>query len=130
MRSMIRAIVLTSAALCTTAAFAADKAVVNIPFNFESHGVAFPAGRYSASLGMNRNTITLSNIAAPKESMIWVVSPADEAAISSPGLLEFDESGSTYELRTIQLGSRITPRLDAPARRHDAGSLVAAVSGQ
>ena len=130
MRSMLRTIVLTSAALCATAAFAADKAVVNVPFNFETHGIAFPAGKYSATLDINKNVMTLRNIAEPSESIVWLVSPADETAIKSTLLMKFNDLGSTHELRTIQLGSRITPRLDAPARRHDAGSLVAAVSGQ
>ena len=130
MRSMLRSIIFTSAALCATAAFAADKAVVNIPFNFETHGVSYPAGHYSAALDLNKNFMTLRNIAEPKESFTWLVSPADATAISSPLLIKFDDYGSTHELRTVQLGSRITPRLDAPARRHDAGSLVAAVSGQ
>jgi hypothetical protein len=127
---MLRSIVLTSAALCATAAFAADKAVVNVPFNFETHGIAFPAGQYSAELSMGKNVLTLTNIADPKESILWVVSPADATGLAKPLLMKFDASGNSHELRTIQLGSRITPRLDVPATRHDAGSLVAAVSGQ
>ncbi|MBB6146173.1 hypothetical protein HNQ77_004145 [Silvibacterium bohemicum] len=130
MRSMLRSIALTSAALCATAAFAADRAVVNVPFNFETHGISFPAGKYDASLSMNKNILTLRNIADPKEAIVWAVSPADETAIQKPLLMKFDDQGSTRELRTVQLGSRITSRLDAPARRHDAGSLVAQVSGQ
>jgi hypothetical protein len=130
MRSMLRTIVLTSAALCTTAAFAADKAVVNVPFNFETHGIAFAAGQYTASLSMNRNVLTLTNVNDPKETILWTVSPADESELVKPLLMKFDAFGSNHELRTIQLGTRITPRLDAPASRHDAGSLVAAVSGQ
>jgi hypothetical protein len=130
MRSVLRTIVFTSAALCATAAFAADKAVVNVPFNFETHGMAFSAGEYTAALSMEKNVLTLTNVANPKESVLWTVSPADETAIHAPLLLKFNDSGAKHELRSIQFGSRITPRLDAPAKRHDAGSLVAAVSGQ
>lgn len=130
MRSILRAVVLTSAALCATAALAADTAVVNVPFNFETHGIAFPAGQYSATLSMNSNVLTLRNIADPKESILWTVSPADASELTKPLLMKFNESGSMYELRSVQLGSRTTPRLDAPATRHDAGSFVAAVSGQ
>jgi hypothetical protein len=61
---------------------------------------------------------------------MWVVSPADETAISARIVLNFDGLGNTYKLRTVQLGSRITPRLDAPSKHHDAGSFVASVSGQ
>ena len=130
MRSMLRAIVLTSAALCATAAFAANKAVVSVPFNFESHGVAFPAGKYSASLDLNKNILTFRNIGEPSQSITWIVTPADATDIPAPLLVKFDDFGTAHELRTVQLGSRITPRLDAPAKHHDAGSLVAAVSGQ
>ncbi len=129
MRSMLRAIVLTSAALCATAAFAADSAVVNIPFNFETHGMAFSAGKYSATLDTFKNVLTLRNVENAKESIVWLVSPAD-ANNEKVLRVKFDDLGSTHELRTVQLGSRITPRLDAPTRRHDAGSLVAVVSGQ
>ncbi len=130
MRSMLRSIALMSAALCATAALAADRAVVNVPFNFETHGIWFPAGKYDASLDTDKSVLTLRNIADPKEAIVWVVSPADETAIQKPLQMKFDDLGGTYELRTIQLGSRITSRLDAAARRHDAGSLVALVSGQ
>ncbi|MBB6143523.1 hypothetical protein HNQ77_001472 [Silvibacterium bohemicum] len=130
MRSMLRSIAFMSVALCATAAFAADRAVVNVPFNFETHGIWFPAGEYDASLDMDKSVLTLRNIADPKEAIVWVVSPADEMAIEKPLQMKFDDLGGTHELRTVQLGSRITSRLDAPARRHDAGSLVALVSGQ
>jgi hypothetical protein len=79
---------------------------------------------------MNKSVLTLRNLAEPRESFTCLVSPADPSDISSPVLVKFDDHAGTFELRTIQFGSRITPRLDAPARRHDAGSLVAAVSGQ
>jgi hypothetical protein len=42
----------------------------------------------------------------------------------------FDDAGSTHELHTVQLGTRITSVLDAPAQHHGAGSSVAAGSGQ
>jgi hypothetical protein len=130
MRPTFRALILTTAALCASAAFAADQAKVNIPFNFETHGVAFPAGSYVATLDLNKNVLRLQNVQEPQDSLMWVVSPADAMAISSPMVLNFDGLGNTYKLRTVQLGSRITPRLDAPAKHHDAGSFVAAVSGQ
>jgi hypothetical protein len=130
MKSMLRALVLTSAAFCATAAFAADKAVVNVPFNFETQGIAFPAGQYSAELIMGKNVLTLRNVQNPGESILWTVSPADAGDISKALLMEFNDLGATHQLRSIQLGSRITTRLDAPAKRHDAGSVMTAVSGQ
>ncbi|GGH05271.1 hypothetical protein [Silvibacterium dinghuense] len=130
MRLSIRTLVLTSAVLSATAAFAADRAVVNVPFNFESHGIAYSAGRYEATTGLNKGIITLRNTQDPRQSFTWVTSPADATAISAPMRISFDELGSTHELRTIQLGSRITPRLDVHSRHHDAGSFVVAMNGQ
>jgi hypothetical protein len=129
MRFMLRSLVLTSAAFCATAAFAASKVVVTVPFNFETHGQAFPAGQYAVSLDRNANVLTLSNMTNTSQSINWVVSPADNA--STPTLqMKFDDAGYTRELHSIQLGTRITPVLDAPAKHHDAGSSVVAAGGQ
>ena len=129
MRFMLRSLVLTSAAFCATAAFAASKAVVTVPFNFETHGQAFPAGQYAVSLDSNSNVLTLSNVANTSQSVNWVVSPADRIQ-NTAVQMKFDDAGYTRELRSIQLGSRITPVLDAPAKDHDAGSSVVAAGGQ
>ena len=129
MRFMLRSLVLTSAALCATAAFAASKVVVNVPFNFETHGQAFPAGQYEVSLDMNASTLKLSNAANTGQSVNWIVSPADRIA-NTAVQMKFDDAGYTHQLRSIQLGSRITPILDAPAKSHDAGSSVVAAGGQ
>ena len=130
MRFMLRTLVLTYAALCATAAFAAEKAVVNVPFNFESHGQAFPAGRYDITLDMNANVLTLRNATNTAQSISWIASPADCDQASPVLHMIFDDAGSTRELHSVQLGTRITPVLDAPARNHGAGSSVAAGSGQ
>jgi hypothetical protein len=129
MRFMLRYLVLTSAALLATSAFAADIAAVNVPFNFESHGQAFPAGRYTITLDLNENAVTLRSASNTRQSITWVTSPADRDS-AAPARLTFDDAGSTHELRTIQFGTRITSILDAPAKHHGAGSSVAAVSGQ
>ncbi|HTD56370.1 MAG TPA: hypothetical protein VK670_13360 [Silvibacterium sp.] len=130
MRFPIRSLVLTSAALFATAAFAADKAVVNVPFNFESHGQAFPAGEYQVSLDKNANVITMSNMTNTAQTVMWTASPADYTAGSPILRLKFDGTGYTHELHSVQIASRTTSVLDAPAKHHDAGSSVAAVSGQ
>jgi hypothetical protein len=130
MRFMIRSLVLTSAALFATAAFAADKAVVNVPFNFESHGQAFPAGEYEVSLDSHENVIKLSNMTNTAQSVMWTASPAYNSPGSPILHVKFDDAGYTHELHSVQLGTRITSVLDAPAKHHDAGSSVAAVSGQ
>jgi hypothetical protein len=130
MRFMLRTLVLTSAALCATAAFAADRAVINVPFNFETHGQAFPAGRYAVSLDSNANVLTLRSNSNTRQSISWAVSPADCDPTSPVLHMTFDDAGYTHELHSIQLGTRITSVLDAPAKHHGAGSSVAAVSGQ
>lgn len=130
MRFPIRSLVLTSAALVATAAFAADRAVVNVPFNFESHGHAFPAGQYQISLDSHENVITMSNMTNTAQTVMWNASPADYAAGAPICRVKFDDAGYTHELHSVQLSTRITSVLDAPAKHHDAGSSVAAVSGQ
>jgi hypothetical protein len=130
MRSMLRALVLTTAAICASAAFAADRMVVNIPFNFENHGKVYPAGQYMASLDMNMSLLTLRNTTDARMNLSWVTSPADYNPSAKVLRLQFNDQEGTKQLHTIQLGSRITSVLDAPAKRHDAGSLVAVVSGQ
>jgi hypothetical protein len=130
MRFMLRSLVLTSAALCATAAFAANKAQVNVPFNFESHGQAFPAGKYEVSLDPRANVLTLSNTSDTRQSVMWIASPADSNLTSPMLSLKFDDAGNVHELHTVQLGSRITSVLDAPAKRHYAGSSVVAAGGQ
>ena len=131
MRNMLRSLVFVSAALCASAAFAADKAVVNIPFSFETHGKVLPAGRYAATIDARHNLLTLSNTENVKQrSLAWIVLPAESNPEKPMLCLTFDNAGYTHRLHTIQLGPHITSVLDAPAKRHDAGSLVAVVSGQ
>jgi hypothetical protein len=130
MRVMSRSVILATASLCATAAFAADKAVVNVPFNFESKGESFPAGRYLATLDRDHNVLALSSTTNPGLSAHWIAGPADCNPNDEKLILKFDDLGNAHTLRTVQLGPRITSRLDAPARHHDAGSIVAEVSGQ
>lgn len=129
MRIILRSVLLATVSLCATAAFAASRAVVDIPFNFVSQGHAFPAGHYVATLDGNESVLALNSMTDAKISAHWVASPADWNPADQKLILNFDGPGDSHTLRTVQLGSRITPRLDAP-RRHDAGSITAEVSGQ
>jgi hypothetical protein len=130
MRTIIRTVVLATASLCATAAFAADQAVVNIPFNFQSQGHAFPAGNYVATLDTNHNVLALRNASDTSVAAYWAAGPAEYNPTDEKLTLKFDDLGNSHTLRTLQLGPRITSRLDAPARHHDAGSIAATVSGQ
>jgi hypothetical protein len=128
MRFMLRTFALSSVAFCATAALAASN-TVNIPFNFESHGRAFPAGRYEVSLDSHANVLTLSNAETGRSAM-WIAGPAENNPASPKLRLKFDDAGYVHELHSIQLGSRITPVLDAPAKDHSAGSSVVTAGGQ
>lgn len=129
MRHPIHSAILTGMVLVATSAFAASKANVNIPFAFSSHGQSFPAGQYTATLDMNQNVLTLSSKDKPSLSAHWAVGPAESNPNDEKLTLKFDDLGNNHSLRTVQLGPRITSRLDAPARHHDAGA-TATVSGQ
>lgn len=130
MRIILRSAVLATATLCATAAFAAEKTVVDIPFNFVSQGQTFPAGQYAATLDQNRNLITLSSTSNTKISATWSAGPADYKVGDEKLTLKFDDSGNSHSLRTVQLGPRVTSRLDVPSRHHDAGSIAATAVGQ
>lgn len=129
MRHPIHSAILTGMVLVATSAFAASKANVNIPFGFSSHGQSFPAGQYTATLDMNHNVLALRNAANPSLYAHWIVGPAESDPNKEMLTLKFDDLGNSHTLRTVQLGPRITSRLDAPARHHDAGA-TATVSGQ
>jgi hypothetical protein len=130
MNNIIRSAIFATAAICATAAFAADRTVVDIPFNFVSQGMSFPAGRYAATMDSNQNVLELSNLYHPKVSAHWTARPAEFIPGAEKLTLKFDDLGQRHTLRTMQLGPRITSRLDAPGRRHNAGSIAATDSGQ
>lgn len=130
MRIISRSVIFAAAALFATSAFAANKAVVNIPFNFESKGESFPAGQYVATLESNDSVLGLTSVTDPRLSAHWTTGPADYNPSNEKLTIKFDDQGTSHTLRSVQLGPRITSRLDAPARHHDAGSIVATASGQ
>ena len=129
MRNMIHTAVLATAFLCATAAFAANRAEVTIPFNFVVQGHSYPAGAYVATVDSFHNVLTLSSATNTKISVRWVTGPAD----SNPGdeklILNFDNQGSRHNLRARQLGAQITTKLETRSR-NDAANVAGAVSGQ
>ncbi len=78
--------------------------MVNIPFNFVSHGQAFPAGQYAATLDPYHNVLALSSTTNPRVSARWIAGPADDNPNNSKLILKFDDLGNTHTLRTVQLG--------------------------
>lgn len=131
MKNIFQSAVIASAMLFTTAAFAANRAVVNIPFNFQTHGKTFPAGRYIATVDLQHNLVTLASATDTKISARWTTGPADSNPNDEKLTITFDDHGSRHDLRTVQLGPRITSRLDAPARDESSTTLSSAgVGGQ
>ncbi len=110
MRLTIKALVLTSAAVCATAAFAANQARVDVPFSFTAKGHTYPAGAYNVTLDSNGQTVTLQSRADSTRQIGWIVGPAEAA--SYPAVVKFDQIGTDYTLKTIQLSNHITPNLD------------------
>jgi hypothetical protein len=130
MRTIARSVILATVSLCAAAAFAASRAVVNIPFDFTSQGKAFPAGQYVATLDVTHNILALNSATNTRLSAHWAAGPAESDPKDEQLILKFDDLGNGQTLRTIQLGSRITSKLNAPRHHHDAGSIVVASSGQ
>jgi hypothetical protein len=113
MRSILRGLVLSSAALCATAAFANDQARLDVPFNFVVKGHAYQAGSYKVGIDSGRSLVTLRNVKAPTQSLMWIVTPGDAVRNYSKVSMTFDVVGPDHVLRTIQYGAFVTPNLDA-----------------
>ena len=100
-----------------TAAFAFDRVTVNIPFDFETHGKTFPAGTYKVESAANHDALTLSSKTDTKMSFTWVASPAEFGPNMSTLSLTFDiGADGTHALRSIRLGTLITPVVDVGER--------------
>ena len=117
MRPIIRMFVLAAVSASATAAFAFDRVTVNVPFNFETHGKTLQAGTYRVESASNHCALTLSSNADTKVSFTWIASPA-EFSHNMPTLsLRFDiGADGAHALRSIRLGTLITPVLDVPER--------------
>jgi hypothetical protein len=109
MRLTLKTLVLSSAALCATAAFAANQARVDVPFSFTAKGQSFPAGPYSVILDSNDQSVTFLSRVDSKQ-ITWVVGPTEPA--NYPAVVKFDRTGSDYTLKSIQMNDRVTPILD------------------
>jgi len=117
MRRMIRMFVLAAVSASATAAFAFDRVTVNVPFNFEARGKTFPAGTYKVESAGNQCTLMLSSKTDTKVSFTWIASPAEFRSDMSTLSLKFDIGvDGAHALRSIRLGTLITPVLDAPER--------------
>jgi hypothetical protein len=106
-----RNLVLLSAALCTTAAFAAEQKTVNVPFGFVAKNHAYAAGSYTVSVDWTKSVVTLSKIGKPGQPLMWIMVPAANGGDPKVSLT-FDVAGPEYVLRTIRYEKFATPNLD------------------
>ena len=107
-----RNLVLLSAALCTTAAFAAEQKTVDVPYSFVAKNHAYEAGSYTVAVDWTRSVVTLSKIGKPGQPLMWIMVPAANG--SHPKVsLTFDVAGPDHVLRTIRYETFATPNLDS-----------------
>jgi hypothetical protein len=104
-----RNLVLLSAALCTTAAFAAEQRTVNVPFSFVAKNHAYAAGSYTVAVDWTKSVVTLSKIGS--QPLMWIMVPAANGGDPKVSLT-FDVAGSDHVLRTIRYEKFATPNLD------------------
>ena len=112
MRFMMWTLVLAPA-LCTTAAFANDRASVDIPFSFESHGKVFPASQYNVEVNENTNMLVMVSKRYPSIRLSWQVIPVDKGPNDTALSIQFDKVGDMNELHVVRLGTHATTVLDA-----------------
>ena len=112
-KSILGAIVLTTAALSTHIAKA--EATLNVPFSFTVSGQSMPAGVYTVQQNLFHNTVTLRSKNASK-SFAYSLGPGEAVGNEDRVTLKFSSSGATHTLRSIQFGSKMTPRLDERPR--------------
>jgi hypothetical protein len=113
MLSSFRNLVLISAALSTTAAFAAEQKRVDVPFSFVAKNHVYQAGSYTVAVDWSRSMVTLSQIGKPSQPLVWIVVPGPNGPDPSKVSLTFDVAGPDHVLRTIRYDKYITPNLDA-----------------
>jgi hypothetical protein len=106
-----RNLVLLSAALCTTAAFAAEQKRVDVPFSFVAKNHAYAAGSYTVAVDWATSMVTLSKIGKPSQPLMWIMVPAANGGDPKVSLI-FDVAGPDHVLRTIRYEKFATPNLD------------------
>jgi hypothetical protein len=130
MKHAIRMFVLAAIGASATVAFASETMAVNVPFNFEDHGKAFPAGRYQVDYDSTMNSLTLLSKTDTKKSLMWIVGPAEYGPDMARLTLRFDsEADGTHRLRSIRLATWETPVLDK-TERHAAQREVSITGGR
>jgi hypothetical protein len=117
-----RNLVLSSAALCATAAFAAEQKRVEVPFAFVAKNHTYQAGSYGISVDSTNSFVTLSAIGRTSRPLTWILVPGDGNLNHSNASLTFDVTRSGNVLRTIQYQSLSTPNLNKMPKQTVEGS--------
>jgi hypothetical protein len=107
-----RNLVLSSAALCATAAFAAEQRRVEVPFDFVVKDHAYHAGAYAISIDDTRSFVTLSEIGKTNRSLTWIMRPGDGGLSHPTASMTFDVTSSGKVLKTIQYQTLSTANLN------------------
>jgi hypothetical protein len=126
MKLTLKSLLFSSAALCATAAFAANQARVDVPFGFSAKGQWYPAGVYALSSEGNSSFVTMASKVDLTKQLTWTVGPSEPA--KSAAVVKFDVVGDSHLLKSIQLGDKITPNLDKGVKR--GVSATVSVGGQ
>ena len=112
-----RNLVLSSAALCATAAFAAEQSKVEVPFSFVAKNHTYQAGSYTIAADWVRSSVTLRQIRNPSQALIWIIGPGAGDSNHPRVSLIFDVTGPDHVLRSIRYGAFTTPNLDAKPKQ-------------
>jgi hypothetical protein len=108
-RSILSSAVIALAALATSSAKA--ETTLNVPFSFTFAGKTCPAGHYSVRHDSTGNFVILRN-EDMSQTYLWILASGAPEPNKDKIAMRFDSFGETHALRSIQLGSMITPRLD------------------
>lgn len=112
-RSILSSAVIALAALATTPAQA--EATLNVPFSFTIAGKTCPAGHYSVQHDSTGNFVILRNQDL-SQTYSWILAPGAPEPNKGKIAMRFDSFGETHALRSIQIGSMITRRLDKTSK--------------
>ena len=98
MRFSFRNLVLISAALCATAAFADEQKRVEVPFSFVAKHHAYQAGSYTVAVDWQRSVVTLSEVGRSSQPLMWIIVPGAVDPTHPKVSLTFDVSGQEHVL--------------------------------
>jgi hypothetical protein len=121
MRFSLRSLILSSAALCASTAFAANQVRMDVPFNFVVKNHVYRAGTYNVEVEPARSLVILSSVSEPIKSLMWIVGPGNEENRSKVRLT-FDKVGSDAVLRTVEYGHLTTRNLDTHPKQNVEGT--------